>query len=73
MTQNNGKVIEFKPRRQKKLKSLNYISPEKKELLRQRELQKRKRDNRAKTIKLVGIFLLICIVLYFLGPALKTM
>lgn len=74
MAKNYGKVIEFKPRSRKgkKLKSVNYVSPEKKELLRQRELQKNKNANRVKTIKSVGIFLLICIILYILGPLLKS-
>jgi hypothetical protein len=68
----NGKVIEFKPRKGKKLKSVNYVSPEQKELRRQRELQRKKQNSRLNTIKTVGIFLLICIVLYILGPVVKS-
>lgn len=71
MAKNSGKVIQFEPGKKKKLKSLNYVSPEKKELLRQRERQQKKRANRNQTIRLVGIFFLICVVLHFLATAFK--
>jgi len=67
MPEENGKVIEFKPRKKKKLRSVNYVSAEKKALLRQREQQRKKQNDRLGTIKAVGIFFLICVVLYILS------
>lgn len=74
MSKNQGKVIEFKPRprKNKKLKSVNYISPEKKELLCRREAKKNKQADRINSIKAIGLFLLICIILYILGPVIKS-
>ncbi|GBF34421.1 hypothetical protein DCCM_3537 [Desulfocucumis palustris] len=60
------KVIQFEPRKKKKLKDVNYVSPEKKELLRQREKQKKLSKNSHRTIVLVGIFLLIVAVVVIL-------
>lgn len=56
MKKTQAKVLKFEPREKSKLKSLNYIPPEKKELLRQREQQKKKASNRYKTTVSVGIF-----------------
>ncbi len=70
MPEKNGKVIEFKPRKKKKLRSVNYMSAEKKALLRQREQQRKKQNDRLGTIKAVGIFFLICVVLYILSALL---
>ncbi|MCF8011368.1 MAG: hypothetical protein K9L17_10580 [Clostridiales bacterium] len=71
MSRDNNKVIEFDTKKKKKLKALDYVSPEKKEMLRKRKMEKQKKINRMRTIKSVGLFLLICIILYFLGPGLK--
>lgn len=67
---NQGKVIEFKPRprKYKKLKDVNYISPEKKELLRRRKAEQKKQIARSNTVKAVAVFLLVCAVIYFLAP-----
>lgn len=56
MKKTQSKVIQFEPRKKPRLKSVNYIPPEKKELLRQREQNKRKSVSRSKAIVLISIF-----------------
>ena len=66
MTQERGKVIEFKPRQNKKLKDLKYQDPAKKELIKERERERALRDTRQKAIKNIGLFILISFVFYLL-------
>ncbi|KJS14559.1 MAG: hypothetical protein VR69_17120 [Peptococcaceae bacterium BRH_c4b] len=51
-----NKVLKFEPRKKRRLKSVDYMSPEKKELLRQREKQKKLGQGRNRTIVVAGIF-----------------
>ncbi len=53
-SQNN--VLKFEPRKKRRLKTVDYMSPEKKELLRQREKQKKLGKNRNRSIVVTGIF-----------------
>jgi hypothetical protein len=61
-----GKVIEFKPRDKKKLKTPDYVDPTKKELLRQRELKKKKDLYTNQPVRYMGIFLIICAFVYLI-------
>lgn len=58
----NARVYQFDPARKKKLKSADYVSPEKKQLLRERE--RAGKDKRNFYIG-VGVFLLLVAVLTF--------
>ncbi len=53
-----GKVYEFTPGKRRKLKSLDYISPEKQELLR-----KRKQAKKDKNIFYTGVGILLLLVI----------
>ncbi len=55
-----GKVYEFKPRKHKKLKTLDYVDPEQRELRRMREEQRKKAAVRKKVIRYTAYFLLLC-------------
>lgn len=66
MTKKEGKVIQFEPRRKPKLKSVNYEDPAKKALLEERARKKIISKNRQLSIKGVGIFFLICVLVYIL-------
>ncbi|OPZ72074.1 MAG: hypothetical protein BWY80_01204 [Firmicutes bacterium ADurb.Bin456] len=55
-----GKVYEFTPGKKRKLKSLNYISPEKQELLRERKQAKKDRNF---FYTGVGLLLLLVIII----------
>lgn len=61
-----GKVIEFKPRDKKRLKTPDYVDPAKKELFRQRELKKKKDLHTNQSVRYVGIFFLICAFVYLI-------
>lgn len=61
-----GKVIEFKPRDKKRLKTPDYVDPAKKALLRERELKKKKALYSNQSVRYIGIFFLICVVVYLL-------
>ncbi|HHU86285.1 MAG: hypothetical protein ACOX86_09375 [Pelotomaculaceae bacterium] len=52
-----GKVYEFTPGKKRKLKSLDYVSPEKKELLR-----KRKQAKKDKSIFYAGVWVFLLLV-----------
>lgn len=58
-----GKVYEFTPRKGPRLKTIKYVSPEKKQLLKQREQAKKDKKN---FFIGVGILLMIIAVLTFL-------
>jgi Pyruvate/2-oxoacid:ferredoxin oxidoreductase gamma subunit len=64
-------VLKFEPGKKRKLKDVDYVSPEKKELLRKRERQKKLGESRYRSIVLVGIFLglvaLVAVVDLLLG------
>ncbi len=69
MADNNserGKVLEFKPRKKRRLKTLNYVDPAKKELLEMRKRQRQMAKTRKTVIKNAGYFLLICIAFYII-------
>ena len=66
MAQERGKVLEFKPRQNRKLKDSKYLDPAKKELLREREKERELRESRRKTIRNIGLFILICFVFYLI-------
>ena len=66
MTQERGKVLEFKPRQNKKLKDSKYQDPAKKELIKEREREKQLREIRRKAIRNIGLFILICFAFYLL-------
>jgi len=53
----SGRVYEFTPGKKRKLKSLDYVSPEKKELLR-----KRKQAKKDKSVFYAGVGILILLV-----------
>ncbi|MCL6634994.1 MAG: hypothetical protein K6T29_04410 [Peptococcaceae bacterium] len=52
-----GRVYQFTPRRGPKLKAVNYVSPEKRELLKRREQAKRDRRNFYK-----GLWILLAVI-----------
>ena len=66
MTQERGKVLEFKPRQNKKLKDSKYQDPAKKELMKERERERELRKTRRKVIRNIGLFILICFVFYLI-------
>lgn len=53
----DSKVYRFDPDRKKKLKSVNYVSPEKKQLLRERKQAKKDRKN-----FFIGVAILLLLV-----------
>lgn len=59
----DAKVYRFDPDRKKKLKSVDYVSPEKKQLLRDRKQAKKDRKN---FFIGVGIFILLVAVLSYI-------
>lgn len=62
----SGKVIEFKPRDKRKLKTTDYVDPARKDLLKSREKAKIKEQYSKQSVRYVGIFFLICIAVYLL-------
>ncbi|MFZ5631791.1 MAG: hypothetical protein ACOY40_03015 [Bacillota bacterium] len=52
-----SRVYQFDPERKKRLKSVNYVSPEKKDLLRERKQSKKDRRN-----FLIGVAVLLLLV-----------
>lgn len=62
----SGKVIEFKPRDKRKLKSTEYVDPARKELLQSREKARKKEQYSNQSVRYVGIFFLICVAIYML-------
>lgn len=61
--QEYGKVYEFKPRKGPKLKSVKYVSPEKKQMIKEREQAKKDKKN---FYIGVGALLVIVAVITFL-------
>ena len=69
MTENGrtrGKVIEFTPRKKPKLKKLDYVDPEQKKLREKRQRQRQISLNRGKTLRYVGIFIGLCVLVFIL-------
>lgn len=62
-----GKVLEFKPRKNRKLKSVDYVEPAKKELYEKRKKQKRLLNKRGKLLKNTVYFVLLCIIVYIIN------
>lgn len=59
-------IIPFRPRTGPKLKSVNYVSPEKKDLLKQRQKQKKLHRSKNTSINAVVIFLFIVVFVFML-------
>lgn len=61
-----GKVLEFKPRKKRKLKTVDYVDPAQKELRGKREYQRKTSQTRNNVIRNAGYFLALCIFLYII-------
>lgn len=62
----SGKVIEFKPRDKRKLKTTDYVDPARKELLQSRDKARKKEQHSNQSVRYVSIFFLICVAVYLL-------
>ncbi|WP_066637447.1 hypothetical protein [Desulfolucanica intricata] len=69
MSEKQGKVIEFKPRAKRKLKDPQYVDPAKKELLKQRDREKKMKQTRQRVVKNIGLFVLVCFIVYLIKIA----
>ncbi len=58
-----AKIYDFRPGKGRKLKSVKYVSPEKKELLRERE--QAKKDRHGFYVGVVILLLLVAVLTYF--------
>ncbi|ACV62908.1 hypothetical protein Dtox_2079 [Desulfofarcimen acetoxidans DSM 771] len=66
MKQERGKVLEFKPRQDKKLKDVEYQDPAKRELHQKREREKKLKEKQSKIFRNIGLFILICFIFYLI-------
>lgn len=66
-----GKVIEFTPRKRPRLKKLDYVDPAQKELRDRRLRQRQKWSVRDKTVRNVGIFIGLSILVFLLRELFK--
>ncbi|MBM7854089.1 hypothetical protein JOC37_000461 [Desulfohalotomaculum tongense] len=62
-----GEVLEFKPRKKRKLKTLKYEDPAKRELYNKRKQQKNFPYQSTRTVKNITYFIILCIIVYFIN------